>query len=517
MSASQIIPNGTPMLSPISPSDAPWDHHQSSYSSGTFDALGWSYYTLPPSPPTSDSSNATDSPIPTSQILQSLCPPDSFCETEFHQCMPTHQPSFSSGPAHPAKRPFTSVVGIAKKPRGSGERITTKDFIPPDVSGLSKREARLVKNRAAAFLSRQRKREEFEAMEIRVKELEEENARLSVIAEKGSTQSDLLSEINQLRLRLLAAEKRERELSVELSRNPFTAVSVKTEIQDNVPVAPRSPSASRTQPSTQALGLMALRCALPSLLSIPSQSPLPVTVSVPLRSSTTARTSTPNCGHGPLSAGEPERRHCAQGGSGITLDTANVEALERLPETGTEVSSGSLVLSAETLCALGGLEISFDGSSAEEGRIKVHIRSSERHAGASTGASVGVKTSDRTPSSSLAAWLGPEANAMGKPFAQHPFASAPPLAPSNAPSSPNHIDQLRHFLESGGSHAHLGLEAPMTASTYSSGGHDIQDQLFGHYTGYLEPFMEDPARLRGRAGRRGTPHLNGGEWEVQVC
>jgi hypothetical protein len=40
--------------------------------------------------------------------------------------------------------------------------------VPPDVSGLSKREARLVKNRAAAFLSRQRKREEFESMEMSV-------------------------------------------------------------------------------------------------------------------------------------------------------------------------------------------------------------------------------------------------------------------------------------------------------------------------------------------------------------
>ena len=44
--------------------------------------------------------------------------------------------------------------------------MSTKDFVPPDVSGLSKREARLVKNRAAAFLSRQRKREEFEHMEM---------------------------------------------------------------------------------------------------------------------------------------------------------------------------------------------------------------------------------------------------------------------------------------------------------------------------------------------------------------
>lgn len=57
-------------------------------------------------------------------------------------------------------------AGQAKKSRAppSGP-ISTKDFIPPDVSGLNKREARLVKNRAAAFLSRQRKREEFEGLE----------------------------------------------------------------------------------------------------------------------------------------------------------------------------------------------------------------------------------------------------------------------------------------------------------------------------------------------------------------
>ncbi|KIY69483.1 hypothetical protein CYLTODRAFT_488882 [Cylindrobasidium torrendii FP15055 ss-10] len=73
---------------------------------------------------------------------------------------------------------------------GSGRPMkkarTTRDFVPPDVSGLSKREARLVKNRAAAFLSRQRKREEFEAMEIRVAALEEENARLRAKSKKSS-------------------------------------------------------------------------------------------------------------------------------------------------------------------------------------------------------------------------------------------------------------------------------------------------------------------------------------------
>jgi len=78
----------------------------------------------------------------------------------------------ANGKKHTIKAGASSEAGSAgassaPKKRGNG-RITVADFVPPDVSGLSKREARLVKNRAAAFLSRQRKREEFESMEAYV-------------------------------------------------------------------------------------------------------------------------------------------------------------------------------------------------------------------------------------------------------------------------------------------------------------------------------------------------------------
>jgi hypothetical protein len=46
-----------------------------------------------------------------------------------------------------AKRASPEASAPSKKPRPAGERITTKTFVPPDVTGLSKREARLVKNR----------------------------------------------------------------------------------------------------------------------------------------------------------------------------------------------------------------------------------------------------------------------------------------------------------------------------------------------------------------------------------
>jgi len=155
--------------------------------------FGWSYYPLPPSPPVSVSSNITDSPGRTCKMLGTRTSPDAVREKEQQLCLPTHQvfdfpevqvvsspsPSVSPPPSKTSQSSISIDNGVpmaklsspplasaSKRQRTCGERITTKDFVPPDVSGLSKRDARLVKNRAAAFLSRQRKREEFEAMEM---------------------------------------------------------------------------------------------------------------------------------------------------------------------------------------------------------------------------------------------------------------------------------------------------------------------------------------------------------------
>lgn len=210
---SHIIASDAPISSPISES-APWDAQ--SLFSPTLDSFSLPpYHSIPhqamhsvpqpPSPPlsvrsmtsnTSSNTSCIASPMP---MLKSRLSP--VADPEQQLCVPTHQlfgpdsyvvpplPSPSPEPVEdgpppvvPSKRPSPSAgsgapgstsgtasasASISKKAR-SGDRITTKDFIPPDVSGLSKREARLVKNRAAAFLSRQRKREEFENMELSV-------------------------------------------------------------------------------------------------------------------------------------------------------------------------------------------------------------------------------------------------------------------------------------------------------------------------------------------------------------
>ncbi|KAG8983398.1 hypothetical protein FRB90_006063, partial [Tulasnella sp. 427] len=90
-----------------------------------------------------------------------------------HLSLPGGQPHPYSISASNTTALFTRASSVSSNTSGTAKKgrappsgpISTKDFVPPDVSGLNKREARLVKNRAAAFLSRQRKREEFEGLE----------------------------------------------------------------------------------------------------------------------------------------------------------------------------------------------------------------------------------------------------------------------------------------------------------------------------------------------------------------
>jgi hypothetical protein len=190
---SHIIASDAPLLSPISP---PADiseqyHHLPLYSPTLVDNYAMHYYGLPPSPPHSAGSTGSNSPVPSNTMRRMRMSPDTMSDND-QLCVPTHQvfdvpevvntssPEFDSpspqilrrsisiGSVAPSKREHSPTPSATKKPRAAGDRITTKDFVPPDVSGLSKREARLVKNRAAAFLSRQRKREEFETMEMYV-------------------------------------------------------------------------------------------------------------------------------------------------------------------------------------------------------------------------------------------------------------------------------------------------------------------------------------------------------------
>ena len=103
------------------------------------------------------------SPLQPSHALKARISPH---DAQPDACAPTQQLFQLASPPPPPrqnhKRSASPAPAPAKKARA---QVSSKDFVHPDVTGLNKREARLVKNRAAAFLSRQRKREEFENLE----------------------------------------------------------------------------------------------------------------------------------------------------------------------------------------------------------------------------------------------------------------------------------------------------------------------------------------------------------------
>ncbi|KAG8690075.1 hypothetical protein FRC11_014029 [Ceratobasidium sp. 423] len=117
--------------------------------------------------------------------------------------------STSPAPMQPEVAPAPVATSATAAPKRARTQISSKDFVPPDVTGLSKREARLVKNRAAAFLSRQRKREEFEELEKHCQDLEREVARLKsgqsqspskkLKSDEAEPSQDVLAELAQLR------------------------------------------------------------------------------------------------------------------------------------------------------------------------------------------------------------------------------------------------------------------------------------------------------------------------------
>lgn len=126
---------------------------------------------------------------------------------------PSLSSSSSTSPA-PMSQPEVRAPPAAA-PKRARTQISSKDFVPPDVSGLSKREARLVKNRAAAFLSRQRKREEFEELERHCQDLERENA--SLRAGVGSPSKKLKSTDSEPSQDVMAELSRLRESNAQLA------------------------------------------------------------------------------------------------------------------------------------------------------------------------------------------------------------------------------------------------------------------------------------------------------------
>jgi len=422
-----------------------------------------------------------------------------------------------------SKRSASPAPSMNKK-RAVGERISSKDFIPPDVSGLSKREARLVKNRAAAFLSRQRKREEFECMEVRVAELEQENARLLALTQNGSSisppqqpQSDtqLVSEVELLKAQLAAAEERERTLSAQLaSTTPSTPSQPAIKLEATEPLfSALSASPSRTTPSTvsspnksgASLGLMVLLCALPSLLSMRMQSTsAPTSFAIP----------NPFPASYDYSSSAFDWTKATGSGSLMDLDSDHhLKSLRKLEFTGID--------SSEMGAALGDLDISFDTTPSDDGKIRVRIHpSSSASSRAASPASDGMgsdMSSSSSPvssssSSSLAMWSGPESTSKSSLFTT---SSSDPFLGVVSSSS----DYGMSYASDSSMYGNMDLGMGMSSLNFGEMSSDSFG-LGGSASEYSIPdSTSSSGKRRVRIALKSMPQAGGegGEWEVQIC
>ncbi|KAG5647085.1 hypothetical protein DXG03_001455 [Asterophora parasitica] len=555
---SQIIASDAPLLSPLTES-APWDALYAP-SPDTF-----SQYYIPASP----SSTGSNSPPPSARMLKMRMSPDSVSENE-QLCLPTHQvfdfPELFNTPAETpapqrqerlsisinpaavaasiaAKRSASPAPSLTKKPRAVGERISSKDFVPPDVSGLSKREARLVKNRAAAFLSRQRKREEFETMEIRVAELEQENARLlalSQLTQTGTTlpvasDSELISEIETLKAQLAEAKERERQLSAQLiSKAQTTTAAPVVKVEETEMQMPLSPSTRSSTPSPHksgaSLGLMVLLCALPTLLSMPMNSAVPKSFAIP---------------DAPLPAVPPVFDFNnfvsndydwsrSTGSSLMDLDDLDMSSVlsSSVPAPSSTSTSRKLEFSTagadlDTDNGLGNLDISFDTHPADNGKIRVRIHPSS--SSSSRAASPGLSDSK----SDFTSWhTESETSHHESPGLSSSLSSQSSLASLSSSSSSSLSPYLTPPSPKGDPFLGVGASSdyPMTYPN------DPSDMMFGQMDDSLPgtrgDFGQDvsygseysvgdsaSAKRRVRIALKSLPAAGGegGEWEVQLC
>ncbi|KAL0955864.1 hypothetical protein HGRIS_002066 [Hohenbuehelia grisea] len=510
LNMSHILAHDAPLLSPM-------DCNPNSLWSPMDPTFHYNFYNLPPSPPTSVSSASTspDSPIPPNRMLKMRMSPDAAQDAN-QLCLPTHkvfdfppeqthiqhqqqylhhqlptpptvpellppkqQPpplmAINTGAIPPTVKRSASPSPAPTKKRTIGERISSKDFIPPDVSGLTKREARLVKNRAAAFLSRQRKREEFEAMEIRVAELEQENARLQAMARNGNAapssppNTESASQMEQLRAQLAAAEQRERELNAELARKEAEASQspVKEEAQDISLESGRSTPIQPSHKSNASLGLMALLCAIPSLLSGAAQSTVPATFSIPTALSSSSSSFDFNSylpgdydwsRNGVDAAAAPTPKQQYSGPRRLEFADIDPEALSS---------------------ALGGLDISFESSPSDDGKIRVRIHPPS----ASSSRATSPTSTSSGSSGSMDAW----------------------------PSGDNSFDQATFGAPDLASFGLAGQEDPFLGM----GG--ISDYLSTANYGQAAATTAETRRVRIALKSPPTEGGEGGEWEVQFC
>lgn len=182
----------------------------------------------------------------------------------------------------------------------------------------------------------------------------------------------------------------------------------------------------------------------------------------------------------------------------MDLDDQSVPGPRKLELTGAD---------AAELDGLGNLDISFDASPSDNGKIRVRIHPSSATSSRSTSPDAVEKSEMSSPSSSLTMWSGSDSEST--------FSSQSSGMSSFSPASSDPflgVDYMTPFARDG--------STMMYDNDFSSSLNygQLSDPTFGVGSEYTIPDSTSGKR-RVRIALKGMPQAGGegGEWEVQIC
>lgn len=215
-----------------------------------------------------------------------------------------------------------------------------------------------------------------------------------------------------------------------------------------------------------------LLSSLPSLLSLPPHTSLPISFTVPLTGSDAARSSYGPFGHRPASRDIKDKGQPRFGPESVVFhpSSADVESSKKMVLGGE--TSETCQFDMGGLHCLGSFAISLDTSPTEDARGCVHVQVSERLAKPAI-------HGNRQRPPSVTSWSGADPS-----FGMVCYASPPLSAPVSIPS-PGAMDHLAVFAGTRNAHSRMSFDTQLMSSGYTAFAQHDQEQSFDYYPGII--------------------------------
>jgi hypothetical protein len=253
-----------------------------------------------------------------------------------------------------------------------------------------------------------------------------------------------------------------------------------------------------------------LLCALPTLLAMPAHNPTPTSFSLPVTGPSALPASSSTFDFNSIA---PNDYDWLRNPNGMMMDL-DVDEQGRIitssnPSGATKLRKLQFVDVDSEALGLGDLDISFDASPSDNGKIRVRIHTSSSQTISSH--AMGSESRRRSSSSSsLAMWAGTQSDPnYGNTYSPPTFSAFPPH--SSSISDP--------FL---GANAAFGLcspvSVPMSMGEFSSPVGSGQHSMYGLGSDFTAGAGHNGWKRRVRIALKSMPTTGseGGEWEVEV-